>query len=394
VIAAPHDGERSAPAKLTAAALDRARRWALDELVRLVEIPSPSGEEEAIVAYLERRAAELDLPARRAVVTPGWDNLIVGGALRPDLAIIAHLDTVRPTWAWSGKAEVRGHEVWGLGAVDDKGGVVAALLALMLARDAGVPVDDLPVCVGLTVDEEEGGSGSIALAKSLRPRHTVALESTGFDIAAAEAGVVEVVLVVHGKSAHGSVPEQGDNAVVKAARLVVALDSLPFLARSHPLLASAVVVQQMHGGSDLHAVPGEAEVHIDTRVAPGLRAREVLREVQNLARGYDADVRVIEVADPWEAPPGSTFVPAVRRAVKETLDREPQLFAFPAWTDAHNMVELGGSEAVVFGPGPQHSSAHRPEDHIDVYDVVDCALVLRRLICDVWRAGQTAGRGP
>ena len=96
-------------------------------------------------------------------------------------------------------------------------------------------------------------------------------------------------------------------------------------------------------------------------------------------------MRTIELADPWETPASSPLVKALRRAVERTLDRTPKLFCFPAWTDAHNMVEVGGSAAVVFGPGPRSSTAHRPDDHIDVRDVVSCALVLRHLFLDLWR---------
>jgi len=384
---APPSAAGAPPPALGASALASALAWARGELVRLVEIPSPSGEEAAVVDYLEGRIAELGLPARRDPVAGGCDNLVVGCPFEPRLALVAHVDTVKPTWEWDGKARIQGDEVWGVGSVDDKGSVVAALLGLLLARDAGVPVVDLPLSVGLTVDEEEGGTGSIALARSLLPRHALVMESSEFDIAVAEAGVVEVMLAVHGRSAHGSVPEQGDNAVVKAARLVVALDDLTFLRRAHPLIAPAVVVQQMHGGSDLHVVPDLAEVHLDVRLGPNLHSQEVFDELSALAARHDAEVRTIELADAWETPADAPFVASLRRAVAETLGREPKLFGFPAWTDAHNMVEVGGAQAVVFGPGPRLSTAHRPDDHIDLREVLDCALVVRRLAWDVWRAG-------
>jgi succinyl-diaminopimelate desuccinylase len=377
----------AAPPALDADERERARAWACDELVRLVGIASPSGGEAAIVDYLEDRAAGLSLPVRRVQVAEGCDNLVVGWPLEPRLALVVHVDTIKPSWDWDGVARVRGDEVWGLGAVDDKGSVVAALLGLLLARDAGVPVADIPLSLGLTVDEEEGGTGSIALAQALRPRHAVVMESTEFDIAIAEAGTAEVLIAVHGRSAHGSVPEQGDNAVVRAARLVVALDELSFARRAHPLIAPAAVVLQLHGGSELHVVPDLAEVHVDVRLGPNLTAAAVYEELCDLAARHGADARAIELADAWETPAGSPFIVALSRAVAETLGRDPELFGFPAWTDAHNMVELGGSEAVVFGPGPRLTTAHGPDEHITVSDVVSCALVVRRLAWDLWRAG-------
>ncbi len=367
--------------------LARAEAWALEELVRLIEIPSPSGDEKAVVDYLEARALQLGLATRRLPVEGGCDDLVIGCSVESRLAIVAHVDTIRPTWQWDGRARVVGGEVWGLGAADDKGSVAAALLGLLLARAAGVPVDDLPLSLGLTVDEEEGGTGSMALARSLRPRSCLVMESTGLDLAIAEAGVVEVVIRVRGRSAHGSLPEQGDNAVVKAARLVLALDDLALARHAHPLVSTAVLVQELHGGTDLHVVPDQADVHLDVRVAPGLPVDVVLRELSSLAACHDAEVQAIEVVDAWETPANAPFVRGVRRAVGETLGREPKLSGFPAWTDAHNMVELAGAEAVVFGPGPRLATAHGPDERLALAEVVRCALVIRRLAWDLWHLG-------
>ncbi len=57
-------------------------------------------------------------------------------------------------------------------------------------------------------------------------------------------------------------------------------------------------------------------------------------------------------------------------------EREP--IGVPAWTDAHNMVDFAGAEAVVYGPG-DFSVAHLPEEHIDVNEVVECAEIFTRL---------------
>ncbi len=50
-----------------------------------------------------------------------------------------------------------------------------------------------------------------------------------------------------------------------------------------------------------------------------------------------------------------------------------------AWTDAHNFVDLGGSQAVVFGPGHLRN-AHREDEWVDIDDTVRCARALAALI--------------
>lgn len=53
----------------------------------------------------------------------------------------------------------------------------------------------------------------------------------------------------------------------------------------------------------------------------------------------------------------------------------------PAWTDAHNFVDIAGSEAVLFGPGHRRD-AHRPDEHVDLADVVTTGRVVAALLAD------------
>src|SRR6187549_1076271 len=145
------------PARDLADWTDLARR----EVVDLVAITSFSDEEHQAVDHLVARCAELRLPVHRQPVEGSADNLLVGWSERPELLLTAHVDTIRPTWDWDGTVGVRDDLVLGLGAQDDKGCVVAALLALLMAREAGVPIESLPVAVGFCVDEEKGGKGSL-----------------------------------------------------------------------------------------------------------------------------------------------------------------------------------------------------------------------------------------
>lgn len=354
--------------------------FARDELVRLVEIPSYSDEEHALVDYLEARCAELELPTRRRPVAGSADNLVVGWTEAPALLLAAHLDTVRPTWEWTGRAEVDGWTVAGLGAVDDKGCIVACLLAFLLARERGVPLDALPVAIGLCVDEEVGGKGSTALAGELRPRSVVCLEGTSLRIAVAESGYVELRLRVHGRSVHGALREEGDNAIEKAIRLFTAIQELPLAWETHPLLGRNIpLISEFRGGSPLNVVPDLAELHVDVRIVPGSSARAAFEAICVLAAQHDAEVEVVEISEPFETPARSPIVEALAGASAQVRGARPALIGMPAWTDAHSFVELAGSHAVVFGPG-RLSDAHHPDEAVDVTEIVEAATILAELL--------------
>ncbi|HEY5861335.1 MAG TPA: M20/M25/M40 family metallo-hydrolase, partial [Actinomycetota bacterium] len=322
------------------------------DLVELVEIPSVSGEEHAVVDHLERRCAELGLPCRRMPVDGGADDLLIGWHERPSLLITAHMDTIRPTWEWSGVAEVRDGRVIGLGAQDDKACVVAALHGLLMAREAGVPLETLPVGIGLCVDEEIGGTGSISMARTLRPPFVVGLEGTELQLGTAEAGFVEVWCHLRGVAVHGALRELGENAIDTAHALIGRIQEHPGSQHEHPLLGRNIpMIWEIRGGQRLNVVPDRCSFHLDWRVTPGgPSAASLLAWLEEATADAGGDVELVEVIEPFETDPGAEVVTALGNAVEAATGKRPAPTGMVAWTDAHNFVDLGGSQAVVFGP--------------------------------------------
>lgn len=357
------------------------RDLATRELVDLIEITSYSDHEHEVVAHVARRCDDLGLPVRRQAVEGAADNLLIGWSDRPELLLTAHLDTIRPTWDWKGRADVRGDQVFGLGAQDDKGCVVSAILSLIMARDAGVPLESLSVGVGLCVDEERGGKGSLAMAAALRPPFVVGLEGTELELGVAEAGFVEVWLHVMGRAVHGALRELGDNAIEKAIAILARIRSHRASAYRHPLLgANLPMVWEIRGGDPLNVVPDRCSMHVDWRVTPGGPSAAELFEWLSAAAGTsDAEVEIVEVVEPFETPVDAPLAVALGGAVERVTGSWPTRTGMAAWTDAHNFVDVAGSQAVVFGPGHLRQ-AHRPDEHVSMSDVLRCAQALAGLI--------------
>jgi acetylornithine deacetylase/succinyl-diaminopimelate desuccinylase-like protein len=356
--------------------------FARDELVRLVGIRSFSDEEHEIVAMLEERCRELELPVRRQPVEGSADNLVISWVDRPALLLNAHVDTIRPTWTWDGDASVDGDVVAGLGALDDKSGVVACLLALLLAREAGVALERRSAGVGLTVDEERDGKGSIGMARELRPAHVVVAEGTDLGLGLVEAGTVEVWVRFEGRAVHGALRDEGDNAAERAVRMAAETLELPIVKRTHPLLGTnAPMVWEIRSGQQLNVVPDHAEVRLDIRVNPGTSANEVCEALQDASTRHRGVLEVVEVVEAFETPTDDPVVRAFTRSATQVLGREPAPFAMPAWTDAHNFVDVAGSRAIVFGPANLRT-AHHPDERVDVRDVVTTARVFAGLLAE------------
>jgi acetylornithine deacetylase/succinyl-diaminopimelate desuccinylase-like protein len=353
--------------------------WARSELCALVDIGSASGEEHQVAAYLQERLPQLGLPVRAMPVAGCGPNLLVGWQARPSLLLTAHLDTVVPTWPGDWHASVDGTVVHGLGAQDDKGCLVAGLLALLMARDEGVSLEASSVGLGLCVDEEQGGTGSLAMAGELRPAYVVALEGTELQIATLEAGSVDAWVSVEGRSAHHSFVEEGDNAVERAVLIAAEMMQAPFTRHVHRLgVANCASIAAFSSPSATNVVPDTARFFVGARFFGPEPPDDVVAELTGICDAHGGRLDVLESVGWIELADDADLTVAMRSASDAVLGGSA-LTSMPAWTDAHNFAEVAGSQAVVFGPGHLRT-AHGPDEHVDLVEVVKAARVLARLI--------------
>lgn len=373
--------------------------WAREELVRLIEITSLSDREHEAMEYLAGRCTQLGFPVHVAPVAGSAPNVVVAWHDEPALLLTAHIDTIVPAWDWNGRARVEETVVYGLGAQDDKGCAVAILLGALLAHRDGVPLEHLPVALGFVVDEEVGGKGSRALADTLRPRYVVASEGTELDIAVTETGFVDGIVHVSGTSVHGSLIEEGDNAVESAARLLLELLDLPFTRHAHPIAgANLASVQRISSAAPTNAIPDRAEFYLSARVFGEPTLEEVRRQIEERCAHHGATFELRDQGGWWETPVDAQLVRALTASSERAIDRTPGFTRMPSWTDAHSFADRSDSEVVVFGPGHLRA-AHRPDEHIDLREVVRCARVFEELLAgagelDGARTATTTGARP
>jgi acetylornithine deacetylase/succinyl-diaminopimelate desuccinylase-like protein len=359
----------------------------------LVSIYSPSGGEGRIVEYVESLCHSEGHSVRRVPAEVGRDSLVLGASRSPVLAIAAHLDTITPTWADATLPRVTDRVLHGLGSVDDKGGVTACLLAARWLARKGVELDELPAVFAFPVDEESGGSGSRSLAIDLTPRFAIALEGSGLNAGTVECGDLEALVHVRGVSAHGSLGELGENAAHAAANLIASLDQLGLSEHTHPVLGKSVAsVNEIATGNGMNVVPDTCTLRLGIRLVPGQDLTATLSEVEAFAARFGGDVQMVEGTVPFELAADSPLRLAIDSASEEVTGRRPETIGVPAWTDAHNFVDFGGSEAMVFGPG-SIESAHTADEHVELDQIVQCAKIFMCLL-DPARLEQMADSGP
>ena len=146
---------------------DAVGREAADILSRYIRIDTsnPPGGEANAAQFLAELLSREGIESQTHEPAPGRANLVArlggaGTAAQKPLLLMHHMDVVPAvSSAWQAPpfaGELRDGYVWGRGAIDDKGLGTIHLMALILMKRLGVPLDRDLILMAVA-DEEEGG---------------------------------------------------------------------------------------------------------------------------------------------------------------------------------------------------------------------------------------------
>ncbi len=334
----------------------------------LVEIYSPSGKEEAALAYLEEFLSEQGCPYGVQPVDEDRYNLLLGD---PEAAVVlvGHVDTVD---AWDledyGPRDLGEGWIGGLGTADMKGGCAAILEAYLCLRAQGL---GRKVGVALVVGEEEDGDGADAFLGEFRPGRAVVGEPTDLALCTGHYGYLEVEISAEGRRAHASVPERGRNA---AERLLTGLTALMGAPEFSGAGADAAVlnIRHLETANPGFAVPARAVAWADIHVPPGVDLGRVRAAVLRALADTDGLRVDFETEDPgYSLPADDPLVGVFRRVGGEAVG------VFRSHSDA-NRFHRCGVPTFVLGPGSLEF-AHAEEERIRWGQVVEAARLYRDL---------------
>jgi acetylornithine deacetylase/succinyl-diaminopimelate desuccinylase-like protein len=314
-------------------------------------------------------------------VLPGRPNIygLWPGASDEWFAVDVHVDTVGVEQMsddpFSGA--ISQGRVWGRGAVDTKASLGVILALIEHAQMTG----QLPranILIGATVDEEYGATGAPAFAtwiahQSLAVIQMVVAEPTLCIPVIGHRGVARFELTFEGKAAHSSQPELGRNAIVAAARTVIAyadehqrLLEQPPAHVGHPTLTSTLI----GGGSGNNIVPERCTLFIDRRLVDGEEPDAVIDELYALAQQHAhlpvSIARQLEVHAFYQ-PSNSEWV----RQITAWSGHEPQLAPYGTNAWAYRNLPC---ETIIIGPG-SIEQAHGASEWVELSELAKIAEI-------------------
>ncbi len=369
----------------------------LDALVR-IDSSNPSlspgaPAEQAIAAFVADWARANGLSVEIVEETPGRPNVLVRGGRDVGgrrLLLCGHLDTVGLAGMRDPlEPRVEADRLYARGAYDMKAGLAAALIAGRDAARAGV---DGQVVVAAVADEEHASLGIQEVLNHLRDNRidaAVVTEPTELAIGTGHRGFVWTEITITGVAAHGSRPQLGVDAILKAGPVLTALAELDLelAAHPHPFLGPGNLHGSLiSGGTEESTIPDRCTLTVERRTLPGESVASVEADVEGvLAACRERDPALVVTArttlarEPFETVGGEDLLAALSRATVGVTGAAAAVVPLSYWADSA-FIAAAGIPTVLFGPPGE--GAHADVEWVSIDGTRTCADVLSRLAID------------
>jgi putative selenium metabolism hydrolase len=357
----------------------------------MVAIPSESAEERDVI---DRIRQEMEAVGFDEVRVDGLGNVLGRiGSGKHVIAMDAHIDTVGVgdpgNWdhdPYQGKLE--DGVIYGRGASDQEGGMASMVYGARIIKDLDLEGDYTLWVTGTVMEEDCDGLCWQYLLKEkvLEPEVVVITEPTNLDVYRGHRGRMELEIRTQGKSAHGAMPQLGDNAVYKMAAIIADIERLdtklaetadPFLGKG-----TCTISHVRSTSPSLCAVADSCTIHVDRRLTVGEDEAHVVAELSALpgVAAAGAEITVLDYAreaytgltyptkkyyPTWVIDEGAPLARAAMATAEGVLGRAPKLSRWNFSTNGVATMGMFGIPTVGFGPGNE-IYAHTNEDQCPV----------------------------
>ncbi|MBT6519818.1 ArgE/DapE family deacylase [Candidatus Woesearchaeota archaeon] len=259
------------------------------ELSKLISIDSqnPPGNEAVIISYIKKEFNKVGIKTK-VIGENKRHNLIAEiklGTGKRKILFMPHIDTVLGSNSWNTpplKPVLKGNKLYGLGSGDMK---CAAASHIVMARELmkNKKVHDnlnATVRFAFCADEEVTAIGINYLLKKVPKFFKCDLiicgEPTNLKLKVAHKGICPTKIDVFGKSAHGSTPQLGVNAINAAAKIITGLKNIK-IGKPQKYFETGVTLNVgiINGGDMMNKVADHCSFVIDVRLIPNITPQQV-----------------------------------------------------------------------------------------------------------------------
>jgi len=375
----------------------------LKDLISIDTTVPPGLNYDKAVIYLEPLFNELGfdthmiiIPAEYAEGREGRINLICHRREKgkPRLILYGHIDVV-PAEGWDAfKPRVENGKVYGRGAADMKGSIIALLLAMESLKGKRLNFD---ISVMVTTDEEFSQASQLQyLAQYLGPvsgAYFLNLDSSFGYVSIAGLGALQVDIKVKGKSVHSGLSHLGENAVEKANPLIKALLDLKYRVEqrksnvpTHPntglsQMEARLNINMIKGGIKINVVPDECLISVDRRLIPEENVEDARKELLDTLASVPGVTWEVErvFSIPTVPPSNDPVVDKLVGIIGDTVGEGNKFGEMGSGDLSHIVATWGGK---MFGTGVirPECNIHGKEEFVYLQDIEDMAKIVAEFL--------------
>ena len=366
----------------------------VDLTIQLVQTPTenPPGNEKAAAQFLKPLLTKMGFKTKKVLSPKGRLNLMAErrwGRGGRTLIFNGHLDVVPAgdpsQWKYPPfQGKLSKGRIYGRGASDMKSGIASFIHALSTIGRSKIRLRQGAVVLHLVSDEESHGhqgTGFLSQQGGIRGDAVLVGEPTDLQPVIAQKGALWLRISTLGKSAHGSRPHMGVNAVEKMMKVMERLSSIR-LEKEHPLLGKPTLsIGTIRGGTKINIVPDRCEIEVDRRMLPGEKKEEVLKQMEETLDSFCPQdpffqyrMEEIDFAEPSEVNPEEEIVKVGVEAIQNVTGKKPSLRVFSGFTDSRFYINQCHIPALIFGPGGV-DQAHTTDESVEVDALVHAAHI-------------------
>ncbi|PLR81628.1 succinyl-diaminopimelate desuccinylase [Bacillus canaveralius] len=378
-------------------------REAINFLRSLININSVTntGSEKAVSDVIKDRLKRSNLTLFPDPISEKRENLIVSynHEMKDEdcktLIFSGHFDTVPPgnvTWNYGiFEGEIKENKLFGRGTTDMKSGVAAMVMAIECIEKAQIKLNGNLRFVG-TVGEEVDCFGAKRVIRNGQVEDATAIvigEPTANKVKIAHKGVLWLKISIFGKTAHGSMPSLGVNAIWGMNHFINELRNYSLKYEHHPILGESTInIGMIQGGVSTNVVPDQCTIYLDIRTVPGQNHEDIERDIKTLVEKTTKqnsmsfqmetinDLACVHTAN--EDP----FIGLAKNTNKSLLNNDQPAGGVNYYTDGsiYNKA-LPHVPILIYGPG-EPEIAHQPDEWVDLQKYIDSIKFYIKLAVD------------
>lgn len=370
----------------------------------LVRIRSYTGDESSVAVFVKDKMEQLGYDD---VHMDSMGNVLgtLGNGNGPGILLDSHMDTVpvedECQWNYPPFGGIlKDGTLYGRGAADMKCGLAAAIYAGHVVKSLGLANGKRIYITATVMEEDYDGVALLHLIRQnkLNLSAAVMCEPSDMKIGIGHSGRALIQIETHGKSAHASHPELGENAIYSAARIAERVMQL------NDNIAGSTAVTSMHSKeTSNNSIPASAIMLIDRRLRVHEDEAFLRSEMDAMTEGCNADWLICDVRGKtwtgsnivlhsflpaWEISKTHPLVQTACDALQDMTAQAPQIVTFGFSTNATATAALLNIPTLILGPG-KTEEAHMPNEKCKIDQMMDACKAYAYLCANYVESAQT-----